>query len=146
MKYLIVKCEGLNDQYECDADRIPMYITDNWKNNLPTDYYFDVYEIFDNGRINPNPIKCWDEPMETGMAFGYWKDKGNRKPEDFHWIKKFPNRSPEDKVPANILHKLKQLEEYNDLLERAGYITGYDPVKKCIFVYGEYKDENPPCL
>lgn len=48
MKYLIVKFDYLNDQYECDADRVPMYLTDDWVNNAPTDYDYEVYEVQPN--------------------------------------------------------------------------------------------------
>ena len=47
MKCLIVKCVPLNDQWECDADRIPMFITDDWKRDAP-DYTFEVWEIKEN--------------------------------------------------------------------------------------------------
>ena len=41
VKYLIVECTILNDQFECDADRTPVCITEN-------PYYYDKYgyEIF----------------------------------------------------------------------------------------------------
>lgn len=45
MKYLIVRFDYLNDQYECEADRIPMYMTDDYINNAPTDYDYEVYEV-----------------------------------------------------------------------------------------------------
>lgn len=47
MKYLIVKCVPLDDQWECDADRSPMFITDDWKRDVP-DYAFEVWEIKEN--------------------------------------------------------------------------------------------------
>lgn len=47
MKYLIVKCVPLDDQWECDADRTPMFITDDWKRDVP-DYPFEVWEIKEN--------------------------------------------------------------------------------------------------
>lgn len=50
MKYLIVKCEELDDGWECDARRTPMYITDNWKKKRPK-YPFEVYEILSSGSL-----------------------------------------------------------------------------------------------
>lgn len=51
MFYLIMKCEPLNDQFECDADRVPISITNDWHNwyniNKP-DYMFEVYEFINN--------------------------------------------------------------------------------------------------
>lgn len=45
MRYLIVRFDYLNDQYECEADRIPIYMTDDYINNAPTDYDYEVYEV-----------------------------------------------------------------------------------------------------
>ena len=51
-KYLIVKCEVLHDQYECECecDREPMFLVDDWKDwykkNQPT-YQFEVYKFVD---------------------------------------------------------------------------------------------------
>lgn len=45
-KYLIVKCDELSDQYECDADRIPVCLTDNWA--YYNEYGYEVYEVLKN--------------------------------------------------------------------------------------------------
>ena len=45
MKYLIVKCKLLNDQFECEADRRPFCLTDDWKKDRPKKGYYEVYEI-----------------------------------------------------------------------------------------------------
>ena len=59
MKYLIVKCEPLYDQYECDCDRTPLYMTDDWQQEK--DYRFEVYELKPNNTFEC--IKDWDEPI-----------------------------------------------------------------------------------
>ena len=49
MKYLIIKCIPLSDQYECDADREPVCIT-----NDTTAYEgksYDIYEIHNDGSL-----------------------------------------------------------------------------------------------
>lgn len=55
MKYLIVKCEELNDQYECDAYRTPITMTANWKNWCKVKkpkFLFEVYEfVNDNFKL-----------------------------------------------------------------------------------------------
>lgn len=53
MKYfLVVKCNPLSDQYECDADRKPRFITDDWERDCAElEYDFEVYPITENGRI-----------------------------------------------------------------------------------------------
>ena len=58
-KYLIVKYEPLNDQYECDANRIPLCITEDWKNKA-FDCEFEVYEINEDGNICKR-VKEWDD-------------------------------------------------------------------------------------
>lgn len=50
MKYLVIKCEELSDQWECDADRVPVYVGDNikkyyWK------YGYEIYEIKVDGTL-----------------------------------------------------------------------------------------------
>ena len=49
MKYLIIKCIPLSDQYECDADKEPICVT-----NDTTPYEgksYDIYEIHSNGSL-----------------------------------------------------------------------------------------------
>ena len=50
MKYLIVKCEELNDQWECDAYRTPVYICDKIPNKYKG-YGYEHYEIHPNGSL-----------------------------------------------------------------------------------------------
>jgi len=46
-KYLIVKCVDLNDQYECDADRTPLVLVDNYVKWLKIyAKRFEWYEIY----------------------------------------------------------------------------------------------------
>lgn len=47
--YLIVKCKLLNDQFECDADKTPLCLTDDWKKSCPKNEYFEVYEVLPTG-------------------------------------------------------------------------------------------------
>lgn len=51
-KYLIVKCVPLDDAWECDADRKPYLVTNNWKKDLPKKGLFEVYEILGNGKLH----------------------------------------------------------------------------------------------
>lgn len=44
MKYLILKHEDCEDYY-CDENRTPMYLTDDWEKIPPTDYDFDVWVL-----------------------------------------------------------------------------------------------------
>ena len=49
MKYLIIKCQVLNDQSECDVDRTPLLITDDFDDFDCYDY--EIYEIKENGTL-----------------------------------------------------------------------------------------------
>ena len=59
MNFLIVKCDVCTGQQECDADRTPMFITNDWINNQPEEYDFEVYEI-----LQDNTLKCIREYEE----------------------------------------------------------------------------------
>jgi len=62
MKFLIVKCEPLNDGWETDAHRIPLILVNDWKQwekDCRPKYYFEVYEIT---KLNTfRLIKEWEE-------------------------------------------------------------------------------------
>lgn len=45
-KYLIIKCNELSDQYECDADRFPVCLVDDWADF--NKYGYEVYEVLKN--------------------------------------------------------------------------------------------------
>ena len=49
VNYLIVKCEPLNDQYECDAHRTPICTTTDYSKYNEEQY--EVYAIYKDGRI-----------------------------------------------------------------------------------------------
>ena len=66
-KYLIVKCEELHDQYECDADREPVRLTND------ASIYgigYEVYEIRPDGSLDC--IKGYEQGLESGMAVYHW--------------------------------------------------------------------------
>ena len=47
-----MKCEELNDQYECDAYREPLCVI--YEDTIPNKYKqygYEIYEIFDNGSL-----------------------------------------------------------------------------------------------
>ena len=70
IKYLIVKCEELDDQFECDADRTPMMVTDNvkqWFQQTKPKYYFEIYEIQTNRTLKK--VKDYDDSWKTFQNF-----------------------------------------------------------------------------
>lgn len=50
MKYLIVKCIPLDDQYECDADRIPLCIIEDYS-TYKNVFGYEVWKIQKNGNL-----------------------------------------------------------------------------------------------
>lgn len=56
--YLIIKCRPLGDQWECDADREPVYVGSHIPNKYKK-YGFEHYKISSNGI--PELIKDWEE-------------------------------------------------------------------------------------
>ena len=49
MKYLVIECWELADQYECDADRIPICVTDDYSSYNKRGY--EIYKIEENGNL-----------------------------------------------------------------------------------------------
>ena len=62
MKYLIVKYEPLNDGWECDANRIPITMVDDWrqweKDSKPQ-YDYEVYKLSEDNIFEC--LKEWEE-------------------------------------------------------------------------------------
>ena len=56
-KYLIVRCIDLNDQYECDADRRPIMLVDDWQEWLDAHIsknkhgHYEIYKVGFGGRL-----------------------------------------------------------------------------------------------
>lgn len=143
MKYLIVKCVELGDQWECDADRVPMYMTDDWESNMPKDYRFEVYEVQTNGTLEK--IKDYDFPMESGMVWGYYD---NIRSNNFHILTKYKDRTREDKIPKKIRTILREetdcVEVSSSWVRSSGYISGIAEKDDKFYVYGEYSDNIMP--
>lgn len=69
MKYLVVSCRELDDQYECDCDRTPLCCTDDISKY---GIGYEIYSINDDGRLSL--IKDSDTALSEGMAVYYWTD------------------------------------------------------------------------
>lgn len=111
MKYLIMKCDELGDQWECDADRTPICMTDDWEayfnaNNIP--YDFEVWERQADNTFKR--IKEYYTYMNTGMVFGYCPENN----QDPIIIERFPNKTKEDPIPKHILERGKKGYDYEE--------------------------------
>jgi len=135
-----MKCTELGDQWECDADRSPLCLTENWidwyhrtKPNFP----FEVYEVLPNNHFNK--VKSYEDSMEEGMVFGWWDAD-----EKFHIIKKWKNKSRRERMPIEVEKYLRKVpnEEVDNSLRNCGYIS-FEKSDK-FYVYGEYHDSHYP--
>ena len=148
MLYLIMRCDELNDQYECDADRTPIAIVEDWKdwaNNHITDYDYEIWE-YDGSEFSR--IKEYDEGIEEGMALYYWEDSENPEVYAPHVIAKFPSFTRNTAVPLIVKETIKkgaytcdEEEGVDDNLISCGYITWYNKEDR-YYVYGKYSDNH----
>lgn len=118
-KYLLVRCEELHDQFECDCNRTPVCLVEDYK-TVDTDG-MEVYEILENGEIG-NCVESYEEYELCGYALidmkdsedkdnwiildkiyadsrkEAWKDKKMKK-----WIKKYFNDAEIDDIKDSFL-------------------------------------------
>ena len=136
MKYLIMRCDELGDQYECDANRIPITMTDDWetwyRKNEP-DYYFEVYEYKNKRFVR---VKDYATPIEHGMAFVWYDDS---MPEcTFNVIERFPNYNRYTPMPIDLYGRAFHGEEFDDSLVNCGYVSWAEGDR--YYAYTEYYD------
>lgn len=131
--YLIMSCNELGDQWECDADRTPITLTEDWQEwfkNIKPSYQFEVYEFIDNGF---SLIKEYDTPMESGMVFAYYGED-----DEPIILEKFPNATRETRVPKDILARARRGEDYDNSLRNCGHISWLE--NEILYCYTEYAD------
>lgn len=151
-KYLIVKCEELFDQYECDANREPMFLVDDWEKwyweNRP-DYKFEVYKFEDDKECTFE--KSYDTPMESGMALYYWNEGEDWGMDNPTVIAKYVNADRNTPVPDEVWAALHQGaywvdgDEYTDKdfkndLRSCGIASWFDEKTEKYWAYGSYED------
>lgn len=142
-KYLIVKCVELSDQWECDAKRIPITMTDDWQswatNNHDMRGSYEVYELKNNQFVR---IKEYDDFFEQGMALYYWTKDQDPETDVPIVLKKFPNFTTKTPVNKEVIQFMKKLDGYDGKeFKKFGTITGTDENENA-YVYGEYYDKN----
>lgn len=67
-KYLVVMCEELSDQYECDADRTPLCVVDDYTEYNKSGY--EIYQILSDGTLAK--IRAYDEINDEYIACVVW--------------------------------------------------------------------------
>ena len=136
MKYLIMRCEELMDQYECDANRWPEAMTDNWQKwyeKTQPDYLFEVYEYKNN---TFECIKEYDRAIEEGMVFVWFDD--NTPEGEFNIIKRYPHMTRHDSMPDNLYQRMMEGEDIDNSLKNCGSASWSEGDKW--YAYTEYAD------
>lgn len=148
-KYLIVKCEELFDQYECDADREPMFLVDDWKkwyqDNHPN-YLFEVYKFEDDKECTLE--KHYDDYVDHGMALYFWDINDDREEKAPTVIAYYKDYNRNKKVPDKVWKVFRQgtdddeftEEDFKNDLHCQGYASWEDKEHKKCWVYGYYED------
>ena len=151
-KYLIVKCEELGDQFECDANREPMFLVDDWKDwfnkNHPT-YQFEVYKFVDDNKATLE--KTYDEAMDEGMALYFWNMDDDHEEVAPTVVARYKNYDRKKKVPNKVWKIFRQgaywadgdeftEQNFKDDLRSCGYVSWDDKEHKKYWVYGYYAD------
>ena len=151
-KYLIVKCKELGDQFECDANREPMFLVDDWKDwfnkNHPT-YQFEVYKFVDDNEATLE--KMYDEAMDEGMALYFWNMDDDHEEVAPTIVAHYKNYDRKKKVPNKVWKIFRQgaywadgdeftEQDFKDDLRSSGYASWDDKEHKKYWVYGYYAD------
>lgn len=67
-KYLIMECNELADQYECDADRFPVCLVDDWADY--NKYGYEVYEVLEDNTFKL--IRNYEQAGERKISVCVW--------------------------------------------------------------------------
>ena len=73
MKYLVVKCNELSDQFECDADRTPICVVDNYADYNKMGY--EIYEINADGLLTK--IREYDTATDEYFSYCEYDNNSN---------------------------------------------------------------------
>lgn len=136
--YLIMKCKELSDQFECDAMRTPVCLTENPKK------YGHGYEIY---KVRPDNtfelVKDYVESIESGFALVKWLGEEEDVPKV---LKKFPGRTRNSFTKTEIQELKKEFgfsDSVNEIFDDIrctgchGEVVNFD---WCVF--GEYEDSH----
>ena len=140
MKYLIVECNELGDQWECDADRTPICITENYSKY---GVGYEVWEILNDGTLKK--IRNYDEALEEGMALYYWEE-GQEEEEEPTIIEKYSNKVRHN-FSKNFFKKLKTRMKFSETvadIETNILYSGMhgEAIEGKWVVFGEYRDNH----
>lgn len=129
-KYLIVKCEELDDPYECDADRMPICLTDDY--NKYNKYGYEIYRINNDNSLTK--VRDYNSVTTTKMGVYYWNydnynDLESTKPNVLETWK-----GDSDSITKSQVKKLKEKYHFKGMVKDI-----YDDITHCAG-YGEEID------
>lgn len=136
MKYLIIKCEELNDQYECDCNRIPFKMVDDCSS---FGYGYEIYKLNKNNTFQL--IKEYDSYLEEGI--GVYKFDENDKIKKVYEKHKNMTRN---NISKSQLKKWKNFYSFQgtikEIYEEIEHCGGYgELINDEWTVIGEYCDD-----
>lgn len=139
MKYLIVKCDELGDQWECDANRTPICLTDNYSKY---GYGYEVYELQKDNTFKL--IKDYEDCVEEGFAIYQYFNNG-----EVNLYEKFPKMTRES-ITKSQVKKWKRKYHFTDTVEEIFsnliHLGSYgDEINEKWIVIGEYMDDIYSC-
>lgn len=152
--FLIMKATELMDQYECDADREPLAIVDDWhkwfdEHRSEINYSTEIYE-WDGKEMKC--IKGLYDYLSEGMALYYWDNDADAESEPPTVVYQYPEYSADQPVPVPVVREFQRIieaedydddytiEEAIDEIHRTGNCGILDHASNRYYVYGEYRD------
>lgn len=140
-EYLIIKCEALGDQWECDANRTPLcMVTDYSKYGLG----YEVWERKADGSFER--IKDYEEALEEGFALYSW-DENEEPTETAPKLKYKQVGWVRNSISKAFVKRLKQEVGFHETINNI-----YNDIQSCgshgeeignkWVVFGEYHDSH----
>ena len=71
--YLVVKCEELGDQYECDANRVPICLTEDYDKYNKRGY--EIYKVLSDNTFEL--VRQYDEITKVDIVVAIWYSEDN---------------------------------------------------------------------
>ena len=109
MKYLVIKCEELGDQWECDANRTPICVCDNYDKYNKNGY--EIYKICENGKLTL--IRNYNEISKHNLVICFYNVDGTGSPKKVINIKD----GDRDSVTKSLVKKIKQEYHFTDTID-----------------------------
>lgn len=142
-EYLIVQCTPLDDQYECDAKRIPLCIVTDYSQY---GFGYEVWERKDDNSLEK--IKDYETVKEAGFALYSWKENESTDAQPQIEYKKIDLARVD--ITKSFVKKLKQevgfCETVNDIYDDIIYSGAHgEIIQDRWVVFGEYMDTHFSC-